>query len=136
MRDRGRIVAGLVAFMALALLPFWHNVARGTGPAPEPKIVTQEKACVAPKQYMRENHMDLLNDWREKVVRDGVRTYRAEDGRLVRMSLSNTCMSCHPNKEQFCDRCHDYMAVSPYCWDCHIEPPKELTEVGTAVPAD
>ena len=46
------------------------------------------------------------------------------------MSLSGTahtkdggsCMSCHANKDKFCDRCHDYLAVKPYCWDCHVEP--------------
>ena len=48
-------------------------------------------------------------------------TWRA-DGKTVTMSLSGTCMSCHPNKKEFCDACHDYLAVSPYCWDCHVEP--------------
>ncbi|MBW2266037.1 MAG: hypothetical protein JRF28_07735 [Deltaproteobacteria bacterium] len=45
------------------------------------------------------------------------------------MSLQNTCMSdnCHAKKTEFCDQCHDYTAVEPYCWDCHIVPkePKE-----------
>jgi hypothetical protein len=38
------------------------------------------------------------------------------------MSLQNTCMQCHPNKAEFCDRCHNYASVKPYCWDCHVEP--------------
>jgi hypothetical protein len=42
------------------------------------------------------------------------------------MSLTNTCLDCHPNKDTFCDRCHNYMAVSPYCWDCHIVPEQDL----------
>jgi hypothetical protein len=41
------------------------------------------------------------------------------------MSLSNTCLDCHSNKAEFCDRCHNYASVSPYCWDCHIDNPKE-----------
>jgi hypothetical protein len=31
-------------------------------------------------------------------------------------------MGCHVNKSEFCDRCHDYTAVTPYCWECHVEP--------------
>jgi len=43
------------------------------------------------------------------------------------MSLQNGCMTCHSNKKKFCDECHNYMAVVPYCWDCHIQP-KEKEE--------
>jgi hypothetical protein len=31
-------------------------------------------------------------------------------------------MKCHDNKEEFCDKCHLYAGVTPYCWDCHIDP--------------
>jgi hypothetical protein len=31
-------------------------------------------------------------------------------------------MDCHSNKKEFCDTCHDYSSVTPYCWSCHIEP--------------
>jgi hypothetical protein len=31
-------------------------------------------------------------------------------------------MECHSNKTKFCDQCHNYMGVAPYCWDCHIAP--------------
>ena len=126
MYDGGKIVAGLAAFVAVAALPFWHAAIAGRDAKPEPKIVTQEKQCVASKEVMRATHMDILDSWRETVVREGHRTYLASNGKAVTMSLSNTCMSCHPNKKEFCDRCHTYLAVSPYCWDCHVEP-KERT---------
>jgi len=71
---------------------------------------------------MKANHMDLLNQWRDDVVRKGVRIYKAGNGRKFEMSLSNTCMNCHSNKSEFCDECHGYGGVDPYCWDCHIEP--------------
>ena len=72
-------------------------------------------------EYMRTMHMDLLNEWREKVVREGERfTFAA--GKKMEMSLSKTCMNCHPNKDQFCDQCHNYLDVKPYCWDCHVDP--------------
>ena len=38
------------------------------------------------------------------------------------MSLTNTCLGCHSNKAQFCDQCHNYLEVTPYCWDCHVDP--------------
>jgi hypothetical protein len=122
MHDGGKIVAGIVVFLALALTPFWSNAITGTGPRPEPKIVTKERACVAPVEEMRASHMELLNEWRDKVVREGVRTTTLPSGKTVRMSLTGTCMECHPNKKDFCDSCHTYMAVSPYCWECHVEP--------------
>jgi hypothetical protein len=61
------------------------------------------------------------------VVREGRRDYVSTlSGTTYDMSLSRTCMDCHSNKADFCDRCHDYLAVNPYCWDCHVEP-KETT---------
>jgi hypothetical protein len=31
-------------------------------------------------------------------------------------------MDCHSDKTKFCDQCHNYLSVNPYCWDCHIAP--------------
>ena len=63
-------------------------------------------------------------EWRDAVVREGRRTTVDSHGRTVEMSLSRGCMSCHTNKQEFCDACHNYLAVAPYCWDCHVEPPR------------
>lgn len=122
MYDGGKILTGLAAFLAVALFPVWRPAISKTVPRPEPKIVTAEKRCVESKETMRSSHMELLNSWRDSVVRRAQRTYRAEDGRTFTMSLSGTCMRCHPNKAEFCDTCHDDLAVKPYCWECHIEP--------------
>jgi hypothetical protein len=78
--------------------------------------------CVMDAAYMKGFHMDVLNDWRDVVVRDGKRLHKTDDGRVYNMSLSKTCLDCHSNKEQFCDRCHNYMSVDPYCWSCHTIP--------------
>lgn len=122
MYDGGKVLTGLGIFLGLALLPFWHNAVAGKGPKPEPKIVTAEKRCVESKETMRSSHMALLDDWRDQVVRRGIRTTSTADGRVFQMSISNGCMKCHPNKKEFCDSCHNYLAVTPYCWDCHVEP--------------
>jgi len=44
------------------------------------------------------------------------------DGKEYRKGLQLACMSCHTNKEKFCDTCHSYTAVQPYCWSCHLTP--------------
>jgi len=124
MHDRAKIIGGLIVFLALALIPFWTSVGRGEVAKPKPKIVTQEKYCVLDTEVMRASHMDLLNEWRDAVVREGRRTTVDSHGRTVEMSLSRGCMSCHTNKQEFCDACHNYLAVAPYCWDCHVEPPR------------
>lgn len=123
MRDRGLILAGLAVFLVLITFPVWYNVAAGTSAkGPELKLPTAEKQCVAPKETMRAAHMEMLVGWRDLVVRRSDRTYRAWDGKTYTMSLTQTCLKCHDSKEQFCDRCHAYAGLQPYCWDCHIDP--------------
>lgn len=125
MYDAGKIIVGLVVFVILATSPLWLNAMLGGSPeAPEVKLPTNGSTeCVESTEYMRAEHMDLLNQWRDDVVRTGKRDYvSTTSGKVYDMSLSRTCMDCHSNKADFCDACHTYMAVSPYCWDCHVEP--------------
>jgi len=63
----------------------------------------------------------LLENWRRFYTsseEQGV----GKTGKIFYKSLQMTCMDCHSNKSKFCDQCHDYLAVKPYCWDCHVEP--------------
>jgi len=124
MYDAGKIIVGLVIFLVLVTSPLWYNLVSGSPvTAPELQYPTDSTQCVEAKDYMRASHMDLLNDWRDAVVREGRRDHvSALTGKSYDMSLSRTCMDCHNNKAQFCDACHTYMAVTPYCWDCHVEP--------------
>jgi hypothetical protein len=130
--DRGKITLGIIVFLAFALFPFYNNIGK-VNARPEPKTDTPEilaweqqygkKECVESKEYMKAEHMQLLNNWRDSVVRDMYRQYKSDsNGKMFTMSLQNGCMKCHSNKKQFCDECHNYMAVKPYCWDCHVEP--------------
>ena len=123
MYDGGKIIAGLVIFLVLVTFPWWFGAALGQndGP-PDPKLAPEAgSACVMPKEFMTAYHMDLLDDWRDEVVREGLRVHIAPDGQRYDKSLTNTCLACHTNKDQFCDACHDYLGVTPYCWDCHLE---------------
>ena len=123
MNNRGMIIAGIIIFLCLITFPIWYNVVGGKAAyAPELKIVSEEKQCIESTKYMRAKHMQLLNDWRNSVVRDGKRTYTALDGKKYDMSLSNTCLNCHSNKADFCDKCHNYVEVTPTCWNCHVVP--------------
>ncbi|MFC1970992.1 sulfate reduction electron transfer complex DsrMKJOP subunit DsrJ [Chloroflexota bacterium] len=123
MYDASKIIPGLVIFVILLTSPIWYSAASGRiSYVSEPEIVTEEKQCVESAQYMRENHMDMLDEWRQLVVREGEHTYIPGDGKEYEISLTDTCMTCHSNKEEFCDRCHDYTGVEPDCWDCHNAP--------------
>lgn len=127
MHDAGKIIPGLIIFAAIVTFPFYYNMGKAVA-RPEPKLDTpaiqelKEKRCVESKEFMRANHMQLLNQWRDAVVRDGNNVYIGSNGKKYTMSLQNTCMKCHSNKKNFCDSCHKYVAVRPYCWDCHIAP--------------
>ena len=123
MYDTNKIIPGLIIFFCLLTFPIWVTAASGkTGYQPEPQIVTEEEQCVEPTDWMIVNHMDLLKSWRETVVRTGIRTWTASDGKEHNMSLTDTCLSCHPNKTDFCDQCHNYVGESPDCWNCHNVP--------------
>lgn len=124
MRDRPQIVAGLLVFVGLFTSPLWYHPTPGGRQGPQVKLPAQAKQCVAPVDYMRRSHMQLLVTWREEVVRDGERQFPAYNGKTYDKSLTRTCLAqCHTNKAEFCDRCHTYAGVSgPYCWQCHSEP--------------
>ncbi len=124
MKDKGKIIVGLVIFVAVFTFPFWYNHGAATQ-APEPELTEKAKKadkCVEETAYMRKEHMQILDEWRDTVVRDGKRLYVNASGKEYMASLSNTCIDCHSNKEKFCDKCHDYASVDPYCWDCHTYP--------------
>lgn len=117
------IVPGIVVFLILATLPFWWSSIFVAGyESPELALPADKDQCIESAEFMKANHMQILDEWRDQVVRDGERLYTATDGKIWEMSLQNTCMDCHSNKEEFCDKCHDTTSVSPYCWECHLAP--------------
>ncbi|MEW6607796.1 MAG: sulfate reduction electron transfer complex DsrMKJOP subunit DsrJ [bacterium] len=125
MYDKGKIIPGLIIFVGLITFPFFYNLVKASG-KPEPGLDTpvinkmSKKECVKPKDVMRTEHMKLLHEWREAVIRHGNREVGIIDGVRYEKSLQKTCMKCHSNKADFCDRCHNYVDVQPNCWNCHI----------------
>ncbi len=85
-------------------------------------------ACVAPTAEMRRYHMEYLKHDRIKTVRQGVRD--------LKNSLAD-CVDCHAAKDgnggylsinadgQFCDKCHNDMAVTLACFQCHRKTPAD-----------
>ena len=124
MYDGGKIIIGLIIGVGLLLSPFIYDAGKAAK-APDPELTAkakEAKECVAETSYMKSSHMHLLDEWRHTVVRDGERYYKAKNGKVYYKSLQTTCLDCHSNKSKFCDQCHDYVGIDPYCWTCHIEP--------------
>lgn len=141
MNDKGKIIAGLVVFLVLVTFPIWYTLASTGGASPpdpqlpDPDVVSQ---CVKDKQYMIENHMNLLLEWRESVVRGGDSSMVEVNGKKYAKSLTKGCMSCHTSREKFCYECHRYANVQSLrhlkepgtgrqieairCWGCHVAP--------------
>ncbi len=125
MYDAGKIIVGLIIFVALFTSPIWYDLSNGKAALKEPDLLLpskpDQKECVNSTAFMRDNHMILLNEWRNEVVREGKRIYVSDSRKSFNMSLDKTCLNCHSDASRFCDQCHSYTGVSPYCWDCHLE---------------
>lgn len=124
---------GIIIFVVLMTAPIWLNLGKASAiEAPEVSLDTPainamaEKKCIYDTEYMRDNHMELLADWKVEVVRNGHDVFIAPDGQEYHMSLQNTCLECHSNYEDFCKKCHDYNGVEPNCWTCHVNTPENV----------
>ncbi len=123
MYDKNKILTGLAVFVVIMTYPFWNNLGHAEYKKPEIEKPAAYKTCVESVEFMRTEHMQLLNQWRDEVVRDGVHEYHSASNHQAYMkSLTKTCMKCHENKDKFCDKCHATVSVNPYCWDCHVDP--------------
>ena len=86
----------------------------------------QLTSCVAPTEFMRRNHMELIKHQRDETVHNGI---RATDYSLA------GCVDCHVSfgddknavpvdaDDQFCESCHEFAAVELNCFDCHATVP-------------
>lgn len=123
MSDRAKALTGVAIFLVLLGFPTWQTLgAAGDAARPELELPEHETQCIEEIEFMSAHHMELLNQWRNAVVRDGETEYTSTSGETYTMSLTGSCMECHDNRENFCTRCHDYANVAPRCWNCHIEP--------------
>ena len=127
MYDKGKIIIGIFIFLAIFTIPFWYSsIVTGDDdyvPVPDTSELREQGLnCVEDVDYMRAKHVDLLDNWRNDVVRGADREYesKAFSGVIYDKSLTDTCLEqCHTNKTDFCDECHSYVSVEPDCWECH-----------------
>ncbi|RME28997.1 MAG: hypothetical protein D6806_01965 [Deltaproteobacteria bacterium] len=142
MNDKAKIVTGVIIFLVAFSFPWWYQLAAGKAGALELEKPAGRKLCIEDTGYMKSRHMELLDQWRDLVVRGGDGVYvpllkhpcggdsDCPGGACVQgncrydMSLTGTCLACH-RRSRFCNRCHEHLNVRPYCWDCHLSPEKE-----------
>ncbi len=136
----GKIIASLILFVAFLSIPFFYNMGKvNAGPENLQASISQldGQQCVESADYMRSNHMQLLNKWRQSDVRDGKTVYVNSQGKSFDISLQS-CLECHATQatkntvgvnnpalktsDQFCVSCHNYASVKPTCWSCHAGP--------------
>ena len=130
MGDKVKVIAGLVIFLVLATFPVWYTIGAGNEgpPLPERQAPTDDSHCI--EKNMVAKHMDILNRWRDEVVRYNMtEKYKSEtypNDPPCEKSLTKTCLSCHGiqgkgSSATSCSGCHEYANVDPTCWDCHVE---------------
>ena len=121
MYDSTKVLIGLGLFAVVFGYPFYNNL---FGTYQEPALAkAKQDVCVEDPDWMRANHMDLLNEWRHAVSREGLRVYTSKTtGKQYIASLQRTCMDCHGSYDKFCNECHVANSVNTYCWTCHITP--------------
>jgi len=120
MYNKKLIITAAAAVLVLFTSPFW--LSKGGYKRPELVLPENEKECVESAAFMRAEHMQLLNEWRDQALRNEKRVYVSSSGKKWEVSLQNTCLKCHNDTAKFCDACHISNSVYPYCWTCHIEP--------------
>ena len=118
-------MAGLVVMASAAESERIATAAAGRVPVPTIPMADAD-SCVEDTDFMRRNHMDLLNHQRDATMHEGIRS---------KQHSLKECISCHvvmgqdaapvtvSNPEHFCRSCHDYAAVKVDCFQCHASRP-------------
>lgn len=94
--------------------------------APKPVIEKAVKGeqCVEDTDYMRRNHMKVLDGHRDKTVHEGIRTKKYSLKECINCHASETTGSVAASKDDFCISCHSYASVKIDCFDCHSTKPQ------------
>ena len=84
MNDKKWIISRyLIVFIVVGILPLLVQPGKGRAGARSSSYTDKAKAakeCVRSKEYMRAEHMQLLDLWREQVVRAAKREYVNPEG--------------------------------------------------------
>lgn len=96
------------------------------GGAPKPVITKAVKGeqCVEDTDYMRRNHMKLLDHHRDETVLEGIRSKSHSLKGCIDCHASEATGSVATAKDDFCVSCHTYAAVKIDCFECHSTKPQ------------
>jgi hypothetical protein len=116
---------GLLAALALGLIVVSGMAAAERG-VPGTAKADSLDACVAPTDFMRRNHFELIEHQRTITVHQGIRD---TDNSLA------GCVDCHVRKDaagnhvainapgEFCAACHEFTGATLDCFACHATKP-------------
>ena len=104
----------------------WAGLAPVHAGAPKPVVEKALKGeqCVEPTEYMRRNHMKVLDGHRDKTVHEGIRTKKYSLKECINCHASEKTGSVTAAKDNFCVSCHSYASVKVDCFDCHSSKPQ------------
>jgi len=114
-------------FLTPAAIASDESVVTSAVPMPVVPEAPEGTECVADPDFMRLNHMKLLQHDRDLTMRDG--------NRSIDFSLKE-CVDCHvvrdaegvavtvDSPQHFCRSCHEYAAVKIDCFSCHASRPE------------
>ena len=116
--------ASRAAFLAAAMV--WAGMSPAQAGAPKPVIEKAVKGqqCVEDTEYMRKNHMKVLDHHRDKTVIEGIRTKKHSLKECINCHASEKSGSVAKSKDDFCVSCHSYAAVKIDCFECHSTKPQ------------
>ena len=116
--------ASRAAFLAAAMV--WVGMSPAQAGAPKPVIEKAVKGqqCVEDTEYMRKNHMKVLDHHRDKTVIEGIRTKKHSLKECINCHASEKTGSVAKSKDDFCVSCHSYAAVKIDCFECHSTKPQ------------
>jgi hypothetical protein len=79
----------------------------------------QGDKCVENTDFMRRNHMRLLQHQRDETVHEGIRPHDTSLERCIACHASRISGSVVGSDQNFCQGCHAYAAVKLDCFECH-----------------
>lgn len=125
-KTKGLIALG-VAVLAVAALA-WAGSESKPRESGLPKPVIQEaikgEQCVEDTDYMRRNHMVLLEEEGDRVKIDGIRGGKHSLKGCIDCHASPTSGSVAKFETDFCISCHTFTAVEVNCFQCHATKPE------------
>lgn len=120
------LALGVVVLTTATLAWAGSDTQPKAGGAPKPVIEKAVKGeqCVEDTDYMRRNHMKVLDVHRDKTVLEGIRTKKHSLKGCIDCHASEKTGSVAAAKDDFCVSCHSYAAVKIDCFECHSTKPK------------